>query len=137
MSVIPPTQENPLKIVIWGDPPIKKNQGKTVTNRATGKKVRIPPKKFSDWEKDAKKQLLGKMPTTGPIDYPINLQCVFYRQKEIICDLSNLYEAPQDVLKDMGIIKDDNYTIVASHDGSRVEIDRTKPRMELTITPKS
>jgi len=51
-------------------------------------------------------------------------------------DLSALYEGIQDVLVELSVITDDNYTIVASHDGSSVEVDRVNPRMEITITSK-
>ncbi len=51
-------------------------------------------------------------------------------------DLSALYEGIQDVLVELNVITDDNYTIVASHDGSGVFIDRDNPRMEIIITSK-
>lgn len=51
-------------------------------------------------------------------------------------DLSALYEGIQDVLVELNVITDDNYTIVASHDGSGVFIDRENPRMEIEITAK-
>jgi len=51
-------------------------------------------------------------------------------------DLSALYEGIQDVLVELNVITDDNYTIVASHDGSGVFIDRDNPRMEIEITAK-
>jgi len=51
-------------------------------------------------------------------------------------DLSALYEGIQDVLVELNVITDDNYTIVASHDGSGVFIDRVNPRMEVEITGK-
>jgi len=52
-------------------------------------------------------------------------------------DLSALYEGIQDVLVELNVITDDNYTIVASHDGSGVFIDRENPRMEIEITAKN
>lgn len=51
-------------------------------------------------------------------------------------DLSALYEGIQDVLVELNVLTDDNYTIVASHDGSGVFVDKTNPRMEITITSK-
>ena len=49
-------------------------------------------------------------------------------------DLTNLLEAVDDILVHAGIIADDNYTIIASHDGSRVLYDKYRPRTEITIT---
>ena len=51
-------------------------------------------------------------------------------------DLSALYEGIQDVLVELNVLTDDNYLIVASHDGSGVSIDRENPRMEIEITAK-
>lgn len=95
--------------------------------------MRVSPPAFYAWEKSAKQQLLGRRVTR--IEAPVNLQMIFYCATSHRRDLSALYEAPQDVLVDMGILKDDNYTIVAGHDGSRVRIDPANPRIEITITP--
>lgn len=51
-------------------------------------------------------------------------------------DLSALYEGIQDVLVKQGWLADDNYKVVASHDGSGVEWNKESPRMEITITKK-
>ena len=48
-------------------------------------------------------------------------------------DLSNLLESTCDILVHYGIIKDDNSRIVASHDGSRVLLDREHPRAEIFV----
>jgi Holliday junction resolvase RusA-like endonuclease len=50
-------------------------------------------------------------------------------------DLVNLLEATCDMLRHYGVIKDDDSSIVASHDGSRVYYDKLNPRTEITITP--
>ena len=38
-----------------------------------------------------------------------------------------------DILVKYGVLKDDNFKIIKSHDGSTVEIDRAKPRTEIEI----
>lgn len=53
-----------------------------------------------------------------------------------LVDLSALYEGIQDTLVELNVLSDDNYSIVASHDGSGVYVDKKNPRMEITITPK-
>lgn len=45
----------------------------------------------------------------------------------------NLIEAAHDVLVAGKIIADDNYTIIASVDGSRVLYDKSNPRTEIFI----
>ena len=49
------------------------------------------------------------------------------------CDLTNLLECADDVLVKAGILVDDNYTIIESHDGSRVHYDKENPRTEIII----
>ena len=72
-------------------------------------------------------ELDGKQP-------PYNVKCVYYRNSERRVDLSNLLEATDDILVNAKVLPDDNYKIIASHDGSRVRIDRENPRVEITIT---
>ena len=50
------------------------------------------------------------------------------------CDIVNLLQAVCDILVKYNIILDDNYTIVSSHDGSRVYYDKHNPRTEISIT---
>jgi Holliday junction resolvase RusA-like endonuclease len=68
-----------------------------------------------------------------PISVPVNVKCIFYRENEIRCDLTNLLEAIDDILVKYKILKDDNFKIIASHDGSRVYIDKEHPRTEIVI----
>jgi len=49
-------------------------------------------------------------------------------------DLPNLLEATDDILKDNFVVVDDNCSVIATHDGSRVEYDKQNPRVEITIT---
>ncbi len=42
-------------------------------------------------------------------------------------------EAIDDILTHYGVIADDNYSIVQSHDGSRVFVDKENPRTEVII----
>lgn len=70
----------------------------------------------------------------NPIDFPVNIKCVFYINRRITVDLTNLQAAIDDVLKDCGYIVDDNTSIIWSHDGSRVMYDKEHPRTEITIT---
>lgn len=98
------------------------------------KKVDTPAYKI--WHKNAVPQINLQKPSLE-IDFPINLACKFYMDSAVKVDLSALYEGIQDVLVELNVITDDNYTIVASHDGSGVFIDRVNPRMEIEITAKN
>ncbi|WP_299034066.1 RusA family crossover junction endodeoxyribonuclease, partial [uncultured Anaerococcus sp.] len=81
--------------------------------------------------KDCGRQITGKYKKN--IDYPINLKCVYYRKTKHRVDLTNLLAATCDILTDCGVIADDNYKIVVSHDGSRVMFDKERPRVEIEI----
>lgn len=69
-----------------------------------------------------------------PIDYPVTVKCLFYMPTRRVCDLTNMLESADDVMVKAGILKDDNYKIVESHDGSRVLYDKNNPRTEVIIT---
>jgi Holliday junction resolvase RusA-like endonuclease len=45
-----------------------------------------------------------------------------------------LLEAIDDIMVKAGLLKDDNYKIIAAHDGSRVYVDKNRPRTEVIIT---
>ncbi len=67
-----------------------------------------------------------------PINYPINLKCLFYRKDRQGVDLSKLHRSHSRlILKKYGVIKDDNHKIVASVDGSRVLYDKKNQNRDL------
>lgn len=68
-----------------------------------------------------------------PISEPVNVRVLFYRKNEIKCDLTNLLEAIDDILVKYKVLADDNFKIIAGHDGSRVFIDKENPRTEIYI----
>lgn len=69
----------------------------------------------------------------GSIGIPVQITFLFYRKTRRRCDLSNLYELPQDQLVASGILADD--ALIESHDGSRKLYDRDNPRTEIIIVP--
>jgi Holliday junction resolvase RusA-like endonuclease len=69
-----------------------------------------------------------------PIDFPVNVKCLFYMPTRRRCDLTNLLEAIDDVMVAAEVVVDDNSTIIAGHDGSRVLYDKENPRTEVVIT---
>lgn len=58
---------------------------------------------------------------------------MYYMATRRKVDLANLIEATCDILVKAGVLADDNSKIVAAHDGSRVELDRKNPRVEIEI----
>lgn len=114
-------------------PPItKKNSQQILTNPKTGRPFIMPSAKYKQYEREAG-WFLKPMPPR-PIECRCNIQCLFYLPTRRRTDLTNLLEAVDDLLVHAGIIADDHYGIVESHDGSRVFYDKENPRTEITIT---
>lgn len=113
------------------NPKTKKNNQRILTNRKTGKPFVAQNNTYKQYEKDAGWFLKWHKP---PINEPVNVKCVFYRDTKRLCDLPNLLNAILDILRLYGIIKDDNRNIVYSVDGSKVLYDKDNPRTEITIT---
>lgn len=109
-------------------PVTKKNSQRIVIRN--GKPSILPSEKYKEYE-GAALWFIPKRRT--PIDFPVNIKCVFYMPNHRPCDLTNHLESIDDVMVKAGLLKDDNYKILASHDGSRVLVDKDKPRTEVEI----
>ena len=92
----------------------------------------IPSKLYKQYEKDCK-QYLHKV--DKPIDYPVNVKCLFYLPSRRRADLTNYLECIDDVLTKYGVLLDDNYNIVVGHDGSRMCYFKDYPHTEVYIEP--
>lgn len=110
--------------------PVTKKNSQRIVMRG-GRPIILPSEKYKEYEESAL-YLIPKRQT--PIDFPVNVKCIFYMPTNRVCDLTNHLEAIDDVMMKAGILKDDNYKIVASHDGSRVMVDRDRPRTEVEIS---
>ena len=121
----------PIKLTIYSRPVTKKNHSRIITNPKTGKPMVIQSKQYVQYEADALKQLHKPSET---VTCACNAQYRYYMPNARKCDLVNLIQATNDILVKGGVIEDDNYTIVASHDGSGVEVDKENPRVEITLT---
>lgn len=124
-----------MKIVIELQPVTKKNSQMILVNRKTGRPFISPSAKYKAYEKAAGYYLTSRRPEE-PIDYPVNVECRYFMKDRRRVDMVNLQEATLDVLVKWGVLKDDNSKIVASMDGSRVDVDKARPRTEIIITKK-
>lgn len=118
-----------MKLTLYGDPRTKKNSARILKSRSGGRFV-APSKSYVDYETDCLRQI--KRPHS-PISARVNVRCVYYMKTARRVDLANLIEATTDILVKARVLEDDNSKIVAAHDGSRVELDREKPRVEIEI----
>ena len=118
-----------IKITIPLPPISKKNSQRIFINRATGKPFIMPSEQYKRYERESALFL----PKGAGINKPVNVKCLFYMPTKRKCDLTNLLEAVDDILVNAGVLVDDNYTVIASHDGSRVFYDKKNPRTEIYI----
>lgn len=120
-----------LKFIIPLPPVTKKNSQRILINKFTGKPFIAPSKQYKAYEEAA----LWFVPKNKNIDKPVNIKCLFYMPTHRKCDLTNLLEAIDDILVKARLLADDNYTVIYSHDGSRVFYDKQNPRTEVYIEP--
>ena len=119
-----------IKFTIPLAPVTKKNSQQIFTNSKTGKPFVTQSKRYKQYEKD----VAWFLKPIG-IDYPVNVKALYYIDADRVVDIINLHSALHDCLVKHGVVKDDNYKIIASTDGSRVYIDRENPRTCIEITP--
>jgi len=125
-----------LKIIIPVDPITKKNHGRIVNKKTSSGKtfpIMLPSEAYTKYEKKCK----DFMPTLNePINIPINLECHYYMGTKRKCDITNLLQATCDILVKYQVLEDDNYTIIASVNGTTVSYDKENSRTEIYITKK-
>ena len=121
--------EEKIEMIIPLTPISKKNSQQIFYPKGRNAPIIVPSAKYKEYEKAA----MYFIKKREPIDYPVNVKCLFYMPTHRKCDLVNMQEAILDVLVKAGILQDDNFTIVESMDGSRVLYDKEKPRTEITI----
>lgn len=118
-----------MKLTLYGDPRTKKNSAR-ILRSGEGRPFVAPSKAFEEYQESCLWQI--KRPHS-PISSRVNVMCVYYMKTARRVDLANLIEATTDILVKARVLEDDNSQIVAAHDGSRVELDRKKPRVEIEI----
>ena len=120
-----------IKFTVPLTPISKKNSQQIMRNTVTGRPFIMPSKKYKQYENDAALFI----PKNIFINEPVNIKCLFYMPTKRMCDLTNMLEAIDDIMVKTGLLADDNFNIVAGHDGSRVLYDKDNPRTEVYITP--
>lgn len=120
-----------MNIVINASPRTKKNHSRIFTTK-NGRRFIKPSAQYEQFEVECGIWLREYAGLN--IDYPINLKCIFYKEKNYKSDLVGYIQAIQDVLVHYKVIADDNDKIVLSLDGSKCLVDRENPRIELEIT---
>lgn len=126
----------PLHFEILGNPITKKNSQNIYTNKKTGRPFISPSTQYKKYKQLAGWSFHGA-DTELKINVPVNIKCLYYMETRRRVDLTNLLEATDDILVDIGILEDDNCKIIVGHDGSRVMYagKTGNPRVEITIEP--
>ena len=117
-----------LEFTINTAPRTKKNHSQIIYNH--GRPMLIPSKEYRQYVKDAA-VFVPRLPE--PISTPVNVEYHFYMPTRRKVDLVNLIQSANDLLVECGVLLDDNFTVVESHDFSRVHYDKTAPRTEVRI----
>lgn len=120
-----------MKIIIPVIPRSKKNSQQIIINPRTRRPMIIQSKLYANFERECGKFLLKYK---SNIDYSINLKIEFYVPDKRRRDIANYIEAIQDILVKYQVLKDDNYNIIQSLDGTRMHVDKQNPRVEIEIT---
>lgn len=123
------------KYIISLPPITKKNSQQILTNHRTGKPFIAPSRQYKKYEQAAMWYLTPK--PKAPLSGRYRVATVFYMPTRHKVDLTNLMEAAHDTLVAAKILADDNNTIIASVDGSRVLYDKANPRTEIFIEEMS
>jgi hypothetical protein len=119
-----------MRLVILGSPVTKKNHGRIVTNRKTGKPFILPSEAYEHWAKLAIPQLMEQWHGIEPLDHPFGLRALVYRDRDA-GDLGNFLSAICDVMEAAGVCVNDKW--IQAFDGSRLRLDYVNPRCELYL----
>ena len=120
-----------MKIVIPIEPRSKKNSQQIIYNPRTKRPMIVQSKLYTNFEREFGLYLKKYK---SNIDYRVNLKIDFYVKDKRRRDIANYIEAIQDILVKYEVLKDDNYNIVYSLDGTRMYVDKENPRVEIEIT---
>lgn len=120
------------------DPRTKKNHQMIAGSGSRCPYCGKPKKQFVRQGKALEKYTIDAYPflqpkPEQPLSQPIHIKYLFYMGTRRRVDKLNLQAAADDLLVLANIIKDDNSTIVKSHDGTRVLHDKENPRTEIYI----
>lgn len=118
-----------LEFTIGLNPITKKNHGQIITVK--GRPMMLPSPQYRQYEKDCA-VFMPKL--DKPIDFPVNVQAVFYKDTRRASDVVNHLQAILDIMVKYKVIADDNRNVVFMLNGSKVLYDKENPRTEVTLT---
>lgn len=118
----------PVRIVLEGAPRTKKNSSRIVR---MGRRARLLPSAAFRAYQEACLWQLRDWSARPPIDGWVGCAAIFYRDRDV-GDLNNYTAALADILEKAGVLVNDR--LIRSWDGSRVDKDPARPRVEVLLT---
>jgi len=136
-----------VRFVVEGAPRTKKNSQRIA--RVKGRPILLQSRQHDAWAEAAILQLRSQYPRAvrivevdrargvvtqgyGPIRSPLNLRALIYRDRSV-GDLGNYLAAVCDALERAGVVENDR--LIGGFDGSRLLVDRERPRVEIELSP--
>ena len=122
-------------LTISGPPRTKKTSN--VMALAGGRRIVLPSAAWRKWAKSAQitfsdPQVAVAWYANGPILCPVTCRALFYRDARR-GDLVGFMQGLADLLEQRQVLTNDR--LIESWDGTRLLVDRARPRVEVLITP--
>lgn len=118
-------------VVLLGNPVTKKNSQRIIT--IGGRPRILQSQRYIEYERSCLEQIRYMYRDLQPVREGSTMVCVYHRQDNRRCDLSNLVEATQDILVEAGVLPDDGHKYLRRIVAQWGEPDKQRPRVEITI----
>jgi hypothetical protein len=118
---------NSIRLTLYGAPRTKKNHAARLVH--AGKPCVVPSAAWMAWRDSVRGQV---HPWMRLCDQKYNCEAVFFRDADR-GDANGYYQGLADVLEELEVVSNDR--LLVSWDGSALLVDRTHPRVEITLTP--
>lgn len=124
----------PYLLILPGNTPSLKNSKQIVHpgGDRSRRPVIVPSKAYQKWSKAARKELKQSPFTGKKWRYPLRVSFHFVRKDDSTADYINLAQGPLDILKEAGIIQDDDMKCVIPS-GFSYEVDKQHPCVVIII----
>lgn len=117
------------KITIYGQVPAQKNSKQIAYNPRTRKPFIMTNSRVKEWQMSASVDLLKASFVAGPVEINMKFWNIDARKR----DVDNMIISILDLLKNNGVIEDDNCFIVRKVSGEFAGVDKANPRAEICV----
>lgn len=123
-----------MKLTITGDTPSLKNS-KQIYRTSSGRPFITSSKRAKDWNMEKRVEIhsMHLPPMAVDEENPVSVSVIFYNSTRRKADIDNKLTAILDLIKDTGLISDDNCFVVRKIHAEFGGVDRENPRAEVSI----